>query len=145
MNFAWEEDLLLMTYGGFKMEQLKLPFKNDDIDKWNYLMENSYKFPFSVEQHEFVIRMKRKHGWSFGDKVELNGSITPWGFEEVECDPSEPPRYTTARVSCVPEGEHTCVIDDELYARIVDTCFRLNESDDEYVTDNRTNEVEDNF
>ena len=117
------------------MEQLSLPFKNDDIDKWNYLMKNSYCIHFSSKQHDFVIRMKRKYGWSFGDKVELNGSITPWGFETVEewevepCDPSEPPRYTTARVSCIPGGEHTCVIDDELYARLVDTCFRLNEDE----------------
>ena len=114
-----------------KMEQLSLPFKNDDIDEWNYLMENSYCIHFSSKQHDFVIRMKRKHGWSFRDKVEFNGSITPWGFEAVECDPSEPPRYTTARVSCVPEGEHTCLIDDELYARIVDTCFQLNEDEDD--------------
>ena len=106
-------------------------------------MENSYKFPFSVEQHDFVIRMKRKHGWSFGDKVELNGSITPWGFEAVECDtveeweaePCDPespiarPRHTTARVSCAPEGEHTCIIDDELYARIVEVTFQLNEDE----------------
>ena len=72
-----------------KMEQLSLPFKNDEIDEWNYLMENSYRIRFSNEQHQFVIDMKRKHGWNFGDKVELNGEITPWGFDEIECDTVE--------------------------------------------------------
>ena len=84
--------LYFMERGEFSMRQLKLPFKNTDIEEWNYLMENSYKFRFSIEQHDFVTKMKRKHGWNFGDKVELDGRITPWGFEnfEAEVEPCDP-------------------------------------------------------
>ena len=107
------------------MEQLSLPFKNDDIDKWNYLIENTHRISFSVEQHEFVIAMKRKHGWSFGDKVELDGSIIPWGFEDEEwcetCDPEYPPRYSTTRISDD--------IADEMIARPVEASERLNARD----------------
>ena len=82
MNFAWQEDLLLMTYGGFKMKQLSLPFDlSSEYEKlakeltgWQYKVSNGcvcYPYDDLLEK----IKEVGLNGWY----VVENEGDSEWG------------------------------------------------------------------
>ena len=67
------------------MKQLSLPFKNTDIEEWNWLMRRSGIISFDRNQSNFIRSMVAKHRWSYCDRINSYGVVDGfWGGYEAE-------------------------------------------------------------